>query len=229
MKVLFEDNHLIVVYKPTGVLSQGDSTGDKSIMDSVKAYIKTKYNKPGDVFLGCIHRLDRVTSGVMIFAKTTKALTRMNQLMKDRKISKSYVAILDERPPLPSGTLTHYLRKNHKANFVVATDEQKPETKKAVLKYELLANILNTCLVKVHLETGRPHQIRAQFSHIGTPISGDTKYGGSKQDSFKKGIFLHSYALEFIHPVKKEKVRITCPPENKSKWKEYGDFVRNLR
>jgi len=229
MKVLFEDNHLIVVNKPTGVLSQGDNTGDKSIMDSVKAYIKKKYDKPGDVFLGCVHRLDRVTSGAIVFAKTSKALTRMNQLMKDRKISKSYVALLDERPDVPSGKLVHYLRKNHKANYVVVTDEMKPETKKAVLNFEMMANILNTCLVKVTLETGRPHQIRAQFSHVGAPICGDTKYGGSKQDSYKKGIFLHSYALEFIHPVKKEKVRITCSPENKSKWKEYGDFVRNLR
>jgi 23S rRNA pseudouridine1911/1915/1917 synthase len=229
MKILFEDNHLIAVLKPNGVLSQGDITGDKSIMDDVKAYLKKKYKKPGDVFLGSIHRLDRVTSGLILFARTTKALTRMNKLMKERKINKSYIAILDERPDLPMGKLTHYLRKNHKANYVVVSDTDKPETKKAVLNYELLANIENTCLVKVNIETGRPHQIRAQFSHIGAPIAGDTKYNGSKQDSYKKGIFLHAYSLDFIHPVKKEKVRITCSPPDKSKWKEYSDFVKTLR
>lgn len=228
MKVLFEDNHLIAVSKPQGVLSQGDETGDRSIIDDVKAYLKKKYNKPGDVFLGSIHRLDRVTSGVIIFARTSKALTRMNQLMKDRKISKSYIAILDVRPDKPPGKLTHYLRKNHKANYVVVTDKQKPETKKAVLEFEMLANIQKTCLIKVKLETGRPHQIRAQFSHIGSPICGDTKYNGSIQDSYKRGIFLHSYALEFIHPVKKEKVRITSSPENTSKWKEYREFIADL-
>jgi 23S rRNA pseudouridine1911/1915/1917 synthase len=228
MKVLFEDNHLIAVFKPAGTLSQGDSTGDKSIIDDVKAYIKNKYKKPGDVFLGSIHRLDRVTSGVIIFARTTKALTRMNQMMKDRKISKTYICILDERPSVLPGKLTHYIRKNHKANYTVVSDKEKPETKKAVMNFQLLANILNTCLVQVKLETGRPHQIRAQFSHIGSPICGDTKYGGSKQDSYKKGIFLHSYSLEFIHPVKKEKVRITSSPNFISKWKEYKDFITDL-
>lgn len=229
MKVLFEDNHLIAVYKPIGALSQGDITGDKSIMDDVKAYIKNKYKKPGDVFLGSIHRLDRVTSGVIIFARTSKALTRMSNLMKNREIKKSYICILDERPTSPPGKLTHYLRKNHKANFTVVSEKKKEETKKAVLHFEMLANIQKNCLVKVELETGRSHQIRAQFSHIGSPICGDTKYNGSIQDSFKKGIFLHAYSLEFIHPVKKEQVRITCSPNFVSKWKEYKEFISDLK
>ncbi len=228
MKILFEDNHIIAVYKPIGILSQGDDTGDSSMIDLVKAYIKNKYNKPGAVFLGSIHRLDRVTSGVMIFAKTSKALTRMNKAIKERKVQKTYIAILDNRPDNPSGTLTHYLRKNQKANYVIVSRKQKPEFKKAILHYELLANIQKTCLVKVSLETGRPHQIRAQFSFLEAPICGDTKYNGSLQDSYKKGIFLHAYSLEFIHPVKKEKIRITCAPDYISKWKNYKDFIKDL-
>ncbi len=224
MKVLYEDNHLIAVDKPVGVLSQGDSTGDASIMDDIKAYIKKKYNKPGDVFLGCVHRIDRVTSGVIVFARTSKALTRMNQLVKDRKISKSYMAVLDERPMEPSGTLTHYLHKNHKANFTVVYDSAQADRKKAVLTYELCAELNSKFLVKVALQTGRPHQIRSQFSHIGCPIVGDTKYRGSKDNQIKKGIYLHSYQLEFIHPVKKEPVLITSKPIQKGMWKAFKDF-----
>jgi len=225
MKVLYEDNHLIAVDKPVGVLSQGDSTGDASIMDEIKEYIKKKYNKPGDVFLGCVHRIDRVTSGVIVFARTSKALTRMNQLVKDRKITKSYLAVLDERPMDPSGKLVHYLHKNHKANFTVVYDKQKPESKKAVLNYELLAELNSKYLVKVNIETGRSHQIRSQFSHIGCPIASDSKYGGSKDNQLKNGIYLHSHQLEFIHPVKKEPLRITSTPNNKGMWKSFKAFI----
>lgn len=224
MKVLYEDNHLIAVDKAVGDLSQGDSTGDKSIMDDIKAYIKNKYDKPGDVFLGCVHRIDRVTSGVIVFARTSKALTRMNELVKNRNIKKSYLAVLDERPMEPTGKLIHYLHKNHKANFTVVYDVNKPESKKAVLNYELCAELNSKYLVKIALETGRSHQIRSQFSHIGCPIVGDTKYGGSKDNQMKKGIYLHSHELEFIHPVKKEPIRITCRPLNKGMWKSFKDF-----
>lgn len=225
MKVLYEDNHLIAVHKPTGVLAQGDSTGDKSIMDEVKQYIKNKYKKPGDVFLGCIHRIDRVTSGVIVFARTSKALTRMNQLIKDRKIQKEYYAILEERPDQPAAKLVHYLRKNHKANYVVATLDQRPETKKAVLSYELMAEMDSRYLVRVDLETGRPHQIRSQFSSIGCSILGDTKYGGTKDNAYKNGIYLHAHEVSFVHPVKKEPLRITSTPDNRAAWKQFKSFI----
>ena len=225
MKVLFEDNHLIAVDKPIGVLSQGDKTGDDSIMDEIKAYIKKKYNKPGDVFLGCVHRIDRVTSGVILFARTSKALTRLNKLIKERKAHKTYLAILDERPPEPNGKLIHYLHKNQKANFTVVYFEEKPESKKAILTYELLAELDGKYLVKVKIETGRPHQIRSQFSFIGCPITGDTKYGGSKDNQIKKGIYLHSLQLEIVHPVKKEPIRIYGKPLNKGLWKTFREFI----
>lgn len=225
MKVLFEDNHLIAVYKPNGVLSQGDSTGDKSMIDQVKAYIKKKYGKPGDVFLGSIHRIDRVTSGILIFARTSKALTRMNQMLKDRKISKKYLAVLDERPADPSGKLVDYLRKNKKANFVIVVDKDKEDAKEARLKYNMLAELDSKYLVSVELETGRSHQIRAQFSHIGCPITGDTKYKGSKRSELKGGIYLHSYELQFLHPVGKAPIRITTKPEAVGYWKTFKDFM----
>ena len=225
MKVLFEDNHLIAVNKPVGTLSQGDITGDKSIIDEVKEYLKKKYKKPGEVFLGSIHRLDRVTSGILVFARTTKALTRMSALMKNREIKKSYLAILDNRPLEPQAKFTHYLRKNHKANYVTVSDDEKPETKKAVLSYELVAEIEHRSLVKIDIETGRPHQIRAQFSHMDCPITGDTKYGGSKQNNYRSGIYLHAYRLEFIHPVKKTSVRLNCKPVNSAMWKVFREFM----
>ncbi len=225
MKVLFEDNHLIAVYKPNGVLSQGDSTGDKSMIDEVKAYIKKKYNKPGDVFLGSIHRIDRVTSGILIFARTSKALTRMNQMLKDRKISKTYLAILDERPDNPSGKLVNYLRKNQKANYVIVVDKDKEGAKKAILNYEMIAELESKCLVSVNLETGRPHQIRTQFGYIGCPVTGDTKYRGSKRSELKGGIYLHSYELQFLHPVGKAPIRITAKPDAVGYWKTFKDFI----
>lgn len=225
MKVLFEDNHIIVVNKPAGVLSQGDITGDKSIIDEVKEYIKKKYNKPGEVFLGSIHRLDRVTSGVLVFARTSKALTRMSAQMKNREIKKTYLAILDNRPLEPQDRFVHYLHKNHKANYVTVSDVAKPDTKKAILSYELVAEIEHRSLVKVDIETGRPHQIRAQFSHMDCPITGDTKYGGSKQNNYKSGIYLHAYRIEFIHPVKKTKMKLKCSPPKSGMWKPFNEFT----
>ena len=224
MKVLFEDNHLIAVNKPCGILSQGDSTGDETMIDEVKVYIKEKYKKPGDVFLGSIHRIDRVTSGILIFARTTKALVRMNELVKARKISKKYLAVLDERPMEPSGKLVNYLRKNQKANYVVVVEEEKEGAKKAVLNYELIAELDGRYLVSIELETGRPHQIRAQFSYIGCPVSGDTKYRGSQHAELKGGIYLHSHQLGFLHPVKKEQINIKVSPPNIGLWKAFKAF-----
>lgn len=224
MKVLFEDNHLLAVNKPNGTLSQGDDTGDESMIEEVKAYIKQKYKKPGDVFLGSIHRIDRVTSGILIFARTSKALTRMNEIVKARKITKNYLAILHERPEEPEGKLVDYLRKNLKANYVVVVDKETEGAKQAILNYELVAELDGHFLVKITLETGRPHQIRAQFSNINCPIAGDTKYKGGKRDELKGGIYLHSHEMKFNHPVTKEPIRIMAGPPQVGLWKAFKEF-----
>lgn len=223
LQVIHEDNHLIAVNKPVGYLSQGDNTGDLTIMDYVKEYIKLRYNKPGDVFLGNIHRLDRPTSGAILFARTSKALTRMNALIKDRKFNKTYLCITSTRPPQPRERLVHHLVKNTNANYVTVYDKSVDRSKKAILTYQLLAQIDGKFLIQIDLETGRPHQIRAQMSHIGSPLVGDTKYGGMK---WKVGeICLHSWKIGFIHPVKKEAVEIIASTPDDHIWNLFRHFT----
>ncbi|MCP4443183.1 MAG: RNA pseudouridine synthase [Aureispira sp.] len=208
LQVIYEDNHLIAVNKPSGWLVQGDATQDMPISELVKLYIKERYNKPGDVWLGTIHRLDRPVSGVLLFARTSKALERMNRLFQDRKVEKTYLAITEERPKELEGELTHFLMKDNERNITTAFTRQKYKNSKlAVLKYELLSSIGDHHLLKVNPKTGRPHQIRVQLAKMGCHIRGDRKYGAERRNKDRR-IHLHSYSLSFIHPVKKEPVKI---------------------
>ncbi len=230
MQVLFEDNHLIAVNKPPGHLVQGDQTGDTPLVEFVKAYIKDRYNKPGDVFLGVIHRIDRPTSGLVIFARTSKALTRMNQLFQERKVKKTYLAITKVRPEPLEGTLVHYLRKDRTKNITRAYDQKGRRTqdaKKSRLEYELAAGMDKSYLLKIVPESGRPHQIRAQLAAVGMPIQGDLKYGYPTAND-NGCINLHSWQLEFEHPVKKEPVKITANLPNEVHWKQFNRLVDEL-
>ncbi|MCH2083541.1 MAG: RluA family pseudouridine synthase [Saprospiraceae bacterium] len=224
IQVLFEDNHLIGVNKPAGWLVQGDETGDKPLSEFTKEYIKVRYKKPGDVFLGVIHRLDRPVSGATVFARTSKGLTRMNELFRKREVKKTYWAIVNERPEPLSGRLTHYLLKDRDRNVVTAFAKQKYKAaKKAVLNYEFIGEIGMNKLIQIELETGRPHQIRVQLSKIGIPIKGDIKYGyrNRNQDG---SIHLHCRSMSFIHPVKKEEVIITADPPNEAIWHLFSQY-----
>ncbi|MGI9527422.1 MAG: RluA family pseudouridine synthase, partial [Weeksellaceae bacterium] len=211
--ILFEDNHLIIINKKPGELVQGDKTGDKTLLDKVKEYIKVNENKPGNVFLGLTHRLDRPTSGIVIFAKTSKALTRMNEKFKKREIHKTYWAVttpLPENTP-ENGTLTHYLKKNEKRNLVTAFPKPTEGAKKAILHYKLLKKLDNYQIFEIELETGRSHQIRVQMSKIGAPIKGDLKYGSPRSNK-DGGIHLHARKVIFEHPVTQHKVEVTAQP-----------------
>ncbi len=221
LKVIFEDNHLIAVNKPAGALVHGDETGDRSLSDDVKHYIKVRYDKPGDVFLGVIHRLDRPVSGVVVFARTSKALARMNKLLHDRLIQKTYLAICTHRPEPLAGHLVHYLSKDEIKNTVKAYASPKSGTKQAELDYELRGEADGKALLLVHPITGRPHQIRAQLSKIGCPIVGDLKYGAPYplQD---QSIALHCLSMSFEHPVKGEKVEIVADVPEKLPWKTFS-------
>ena len=208
LKILYEDNHLIAVNKKSGDIIQADKTRDKPLSDYVKDYIKNKYKKPGDVFLGTIHRLDRPTSGVVIYAKTSKALSRMNKLFREKQVKKRYIAIVENPPPSNSGTLNDYLKKNSQKNKSYIT--KKEDGKHATLDYKLLKRLDNYYLLEIKPHTGRHHQIRAQLSNIGCIIKGDLKYG-AKRSNKDASIDLISQKLEFIHPVKKELITITAP------------------
>lgn len=220
MTVLYEDNHVIIVNKAPGEIVQGDKTGDKPLSDIVKEYLRVKYNKPGNVFCGVIHRLDRPTSGVLVFAKTSKALSRLNELFREDKVAKTYWAIVKNRPPKEKDTLTHYLIKNEKTNKSAAYDTEKPRTKKAVLHYRLIAASENYYLLEIGLETGRHHQVRVQLAKIGCPIKGDLKYGANRSNP-DGSISLHARSISFIHPVSKERVSITAPVPEDSLWKAF--------
>ena len=214
LEILFEDNHLIAVNKQVSDIVQGDKTGDKPLSDYVKAYIKEKYNKPGNVYLGLPHRLDRPTSGIVLFARTSKALVRLNKMFQDRELKKTYWAIVNEGLKEPKGSLVHFLTRNTKQNKSYAFDQEKPMSKRAILLYEQIAKSDKYSLLEIELKTGRHHQIRTQLSKIGFPIKGDLKYG-SKRSNPDKGICLHSRQLQFIHPIKNEAVDIIAPvPEN---------------
>ncbi len=214
LQVLYEDNHLIAVNKPAGYLSQGDETGDVTVMDLAKEYIKLRYNKPGDVFLGSIHRLDRPVSGVILFARTSKALSRMTELFRERKVTKKYWAIVAEQPNPIEGRLTGFIYKDAKKNISKllpkANSNRHQGAKEAVLDYRLLGRVGSNVLLEVTPLTGRPHQIRVQLAQqLECPIRGDLKYG-FRQANEDGNINLHSRSLEFLHPVKKEQVRIVA-------------------
>lgn len=222
LQILYEDNHLIAVNKPAGWLVQGDDTGDLPLSEWTKSYIKDRYKKPGDVFLGVIHRLDRPVSGVVIFARTSKALTRMNKLFHDRAIKKTYLAITGERPDPLNGHLMHYISKDRSRNIAKAYDElsgraKQAGAKKSELDYELMGEISSHHLLKVNPITGRPHQIRVQLAKMGWPIRGDIKYG-FKRPNEDGCIHLHCQKLAFIHPVKKEPVEIVAEPPRDQIW-----------
>lgn len=217
LQVLFEDNHIIVVNKRAGDIVQGDKTGDTPLSEVVKEYIKDKYNKPGNVYLGVVHRLDRPTTGIVLFAKTSKALPRLNKLFKDKDAKKTYWAIVKNKPEKTTDKLVHWMRRNPKQNKSYAHKNEVPDSKKAILEYQVLQSLNNYHLLEIDLETGRHHQIRSQLSSIGSPIKGDLKYGFDRSN--KDGsIHLHARKLEFEHPVKKEKISIIAPLPKDSLW-----------
>ena len=217
LQVLHEDNHLIVINKRVGDIVQGDKTGDKPLSDVVKEYIKEKYNKPGEVFLGVIHRLDRPTTGIVIFARTSKALTRMNALFSNRETQKTYWAIVKNKPENSEDKLVHYLKRNEKNNTSKAHSKEVPESKIASLDYKLISSLNNYHALEINLHTGRHHQIRAQLSAIGSPIKGDLKYGFDRSNP-DGGIHLHARKLVFTHPINKESIEIIAPNPNDSIW-----------
>ncbi len=212
--IIFEDNHLIIVNKPAGILVQGDKTGDKSLIDLVKEYLKIEYSKKGNVFLGLVNRIDRPTSGIVILSKTSKALSRMNSLIKNRKIKKFYWAIISKSFPENEGILNGWFRKNSKLNKSYVYDNKVSNSKLGSLKYNRIKDFKKYSLFEIDLETGRHHQIRSQFSKLGYPIVGDLKYGAKR--SLKDGsIYLHSRRVIFEHPIKKIKIDLTAiPPKN---------------
>lgn len=205
MKVVYEDNHIIIVNKHSGEIVQGDKTGDKPLSDTVKEYIKQKYNKPGNVFLGVVHRLDRPVSGLVVFAKTSKALSRLNDMFRTGDVHKTYWAIVKRRDIATEGTLTDWLTRNERQNKSYAHEREVPGAKKAVLKYKVRAVADNYMLIEVKLLTGRHHQIRCQLSHMGCPIKGDLKYGAPRSNP-DGSISLLSRRVEFVHPVSKENI-----------------------
>lgn len=218
MEILYEDNHLIALNKKPSEIVQGDKTGDIPLSEHLKEYLKKKYQKPGDVFLGVIHRLDRPVSGVVIFARTSKALTRMNDLFRKNQVSKVYWAIVQKRPPLEEEILEHFLRKDEKKNKSFAYLTEVRDSRLARMKYRLTAGSDNYSLLEVELFTGRHHQIRCQLSKIGSPVKGDLKYGFSRSNP-DGSISLHARKITFIHPVKNEEVIIIAPPPEDNLWK----------
>jgi len=221
MEIIYEDNHLVAVNKLAGEIVQGDKTGDEPLSGRVKTYLKNKYNKPGNVFLGVAHRIDRPVSGVVLFARTSKALERINEMIKKREIKKIYWAVVGNKPAAASGTLTHYLVRNTEKNISTAYDREVLNSQKAVLSYKAVGNDNGYYYLEIDLETGRHHQIRAQLAKIGCPIVGDVKYGYGRPDR-DGGIHLHSRRMEFVHPVAKTFVNIEAAPPNDPIWEGFG-------
>ena len=218
-QILYEDNHLLVINKKVGQLVQGDKTGDESLLELIKNFIKKRDEKPGNVFLGLVHRIDRPTSGLVIYAKTSKALSRLTQMVKNREIKKTYWAIVPKEMIPQSQRLVHFLKKNEKNNKAIVFTKITDGAKEAILTYNLIKVLENYQLLEIDLETGRHHQIRAQLSKIGVPIKGDLKYGAPRSNP-DGGISLHARKLEFLHPVTKENIEIVAPvPQNDAVWK----------
>ena len=222
--VIYEDNHLLIVSKRPGEIVQGDKTGDVPMVESLKLYLKEKYNKPGNVFLGLVHRLDRPVGGLVIFAKTSKALSRMTQMFAKGEVQKSYLAIVTDKPQEAQARLTHYLVRNEKQNKSYAYHQERANSKRAELSYRLISNGEHYHLVEVDLHTGRHHQIRCQLSAIGCPIKGDLKYG-AKRSNPDGSISLLSYRLRFSHPVSGVDLDIKAPLPNERIWRELGQSL----
>lgn len=221
VEVLYEDNHIIIVNKAPSEIVQGDKTGDKPLCDIVKEYLKEKYNKPGNVFCGVVHRLDRPVSGVVVFAKTSKALARLNDMFREKDVQKTYWAIVASRPPHDKAVLENYLVRNEKMNKSFAYDREVPSSKRAVLDYELIAHSERYFLLEVHLHTGRHHQIRCQLAKMGCPIKGDLKYG-AKRSNPDGSISLHARSVRFIHPVSKQEIYVEAPVPQDRLWQSFG-------
>ena len=217
LQILFEDNHIIIVNKRAGDITQGDKTGDKPLSEIVKEYVKDKYNKPGNVYLGVVHRLDRPTSGIIIFARTSKSLERLNKMLRDKTINKTYWAVVKNHPKKEKDTLINFLKKNPKNNKSTAYSKEIDGSKKAILHYAVIKKLDNYSLLEIDLETGRHHQIRTQLSNIGCPIKGDLKYGFNRSN--KDGsIHLHARKIEFTHPVSKETIKVIAPTPKEVIW-----------
>lgn len=224
-EILYEDNHIIAVYKRSSDLAQGDRTGDEPLEVEVKKYLAEKYKKPGDVFLGVVHRLDRPVSGVMLYARTSKALSRLNELFKTRQVKKIYLAIVKDRPPEDEATINHFLKKNESQNKTYVYDTEVNGSKEASLTYRLKGRSEKYYLLEVELHSGRHHQIRAQLAKIGCPIKGDLKYGFARSNE-DGGISLFARKLEFVHPVKKEMITITAHFPEGDIWSRFVDSVK---
>lgn len=216
-RILYEDNHLIIVNKLPSEIVQGDKTGDTPLSEIVKDYIKEKYQKPGNVFTGVIHRIDRPASGAIVFARTGKALARMNEMVKNRKLKKTYWAIVQNRPEKPEDELKHFLVRNNEKNKSTAHNRPVPDSKEAILKYKFMGDSDNYCLLEIELITGRHHQIRSQLAKIDSPIKGDLKYGSPRSNK-DASISLHARSLEFIHPVKKEIIKVVAKTPKDPLW-----------
>lgn len=224
--VLYEDNHILVVNKHCGDLVQPDNDDESALENEIKAWIKRRDKKPGAVFLGVVHRIDRPVSGAVLFAKTSKALTRLNEMIKNRQVTKTYWAIVEEMPPEEAGTLIHHITRDGRTNRAKAHDKPQKDSKEARLDYKIIAGSKNYRLLEIDLLTGRHHQIRSQLSKIGTPIRGDLKYGAPRSNK-EGGISLHSRSLEFVHPVTKETVKITAPaPANDNLWAFFEEAAK---
>ena len=217
MTVVYEDNHIVVVNKTSSEIVQGDKTGDTPLSEMVKQYLKEKYNKPGNVFIGVTHRLDRPVSGLVVFAKTSKALPRLNEMFRNGEVKKTYWAIVKECPKETEGELVHYLVRNEKQNKSYAYDKEVKNSKKAVLHYKLIGHSQNYYLLEVELKTGRHHQIRCQLAKMGCPIKGDLKYGSPRSNP-DGSICLHARTVQFVHPVSKEMIRLTAPVPEGNLW-----------
>jgi 23S rRNA pseudouridine1911/1915/1917 synthase len=222
--ILYEDNHLIAVNKVAGDIVQVDDTGDEPLEDKVKKYIAKKYNKPNGAFLGVVHRLDRPVSGVILFAKTSKALERINNMFKDREMHKTYYAVVRKKPSPEAGNLVHWLVKNPQKNVTKAHDHEVTGGQRAELNYKLVGELNGYYLIEVDPITGRPHQIRVQLSTLGCPIVGDNKYGYPR-GSLRKSISLHARRLEFIHPIKKEPITIVAPVPKDGFWERFEGMM----
>lgn len=218
MQVVYEDNHIIIVSKRSGEIVQGDKTGDEPLSETVKQYIKAKYQKPGNVFLGVVHRLDRPVSGLVVFAKTSKALSRLNNMFRDGEVHKTYWAIVKNTPPYDEGELVNWIVRNEKQNKSYAYDHEVKNSKKAILRYKLMGRTDRYSLLEIHLLTGRHHQIRCQLSKMGCPIKGDLKYGAQRSNP-DGSISLLSHRVEFVHPVSKETIVVEAPLPDDNLWK----------
>ena len=223
MNVVYEDNHIIVVNKSASEIVQGDKTGDTPLSETVKQYLKEKYAKPGNVFLGVTHRLDRPVSGLVVFAKTSKALSRLNEMFRLNEVKKTYWAIVKERPQAEEGQLVHYMIRNEKQNKSYAYNKEIKNSKKAVLNYKVIAHSDNYYLLEVDLQTGRHHQIRCQLAKMGCPIKGDLKYGFARSNP-DGSICLHARKISFIHPVSKERIEIKAPLPPGNLWKAFQNI-----